>query len=192
MSFACCNVTSFCCDCASLISPAATYFPSTTGRRLSTSLKPTLASPLFLVEPRVWQLRHHHHQWFTSFLRRRRPDPRSTLMLGIRPKNHPRAPEVALLGILLQWYHVRRWLPFPYLLQPTQRGIAPVVIFAIAPATGVIFGFIILWGDLAPPIFSLKRQRLHVYRQFSLCVISRVVSILGVYVSPTLVILMPF
>ncbi|MDA9858809.1 hypothetical protein N9D23_11875 [Rubripirellula sp.] len=101
---------------------------------------------------------------------------------------------VAMVGYLLQWTPVRRHLTFPDQPQTLGNGFVPMVIFAVATilAAGVIIGFVLLWGGLVPPMFQIGGGGMTHAGGFNYGVTPGVLSLLGVYASPAIVILMPF
>ncbi len=101
---------------------------------------------------------------------------------------------VALLAFLFQWDPIRRRLPFRDPLQPGHRGLQPAVIFAIATivAAGVIAGFVMLWGGLVPPKFQIGGDGYAHAGGLNHGVTPGVLSLLAVYASPLVVVLLPF
>ncbi|MHC4794439.1 MAG: ArnT family glycosyltransferase [Planctomycetota bacterium] len=101
---------------------------------------------------------------------------------------------VALLAFLFQWDPIRRRLPFRDPLQPGHRGLQPAVIFAIATvvAASVIAGFVMLWGGLVPPKFQIGGDGVTHHGGLNHGVTPGVLSLLAVYASPLVVVLVPF
>ena len=101
---------------------------------------------------------------------------------------------VALLAFLFQWDPIRRRLPFRDPLQPGHRGLQPAVIFAIATvaAAGVIAGFVMLWGGLVPPKFQVGGDGVTHAGGLNHGVTPGMFSLLAVYASPLVVVLLPF
>lgn len=101
---------------------------------------------------------------------------------------------VALLAFLFQWDPIRRRLPFRDPLQPDHRGLRPALIFAIATvaAAGVIAGFLMLWGGLVPPRFQIGGDGVTHAGGLNHGITPGVLSLVAVYASPLVVVLLPF
>ena len=101
---------------------------------------------------------------------------------------------VALLGFLFQWEPVRRRLPFADPLQPSHRGLGPAMIFAVATiaAVAIIASFVSLWGGLVPPKFQVGGNGGATHAgDLNFGLTPGVLSVLAVYASPAILVLLP-
>ncbi|MCP4446775.1 MAG: hypothetical protein GY811_15720, partial [Myxococcales bacterium] len=101
---------------------------------------------------------------------------------------------VALLGFLFQWEPVRRRLPFADPLQPSHRGLGPAMIFAVATiaAVAMIASFVSLWGGLVPPKFQVGGNGGATHAgDLNFGLTPGVLSVLAVYASPAILVLLP-